>query len=295
MHLFNSIDEAQLWLLSELFTNGEFIYTRGSNTLEICHVNFCISNPINRKTHNPIRKWKLPLAVGEFSWHYSGSNDLDFISYYAREWRKFSEDDMYIKNSCYGYRIFRTNNSNLSQWRNIVSLLREDIHSRRAVLSLIDPTVRIDCHARDIACVNTVQFLVRKGRVDAIVNMRSNDLIWGLPYDIFIFTMLQEILSLELNLAIGNYYHNVGSMHIYERHYSLAKSMLNYRIENVINEPKMESLEGLNIFIEYEELIRKGRVNRQDLYKLDVDPYWMNLLNCLVDYKTQAVKFLEVK
>ena len=53
----------------------------------------------------------------------------------------------------------------------------------------------------DLPCTRTIQFLLRSGHVDAVVYMRSNDAIWGLPYDIFLFTMLQEMLAVELALS----------------------------------------------------------------------------------------------
>ena len=39
--------------------------------------------------------------------------------------------------------------------------------------------------------------------------MRSNDAYWGLPHDVFAFTMLQEILARSLTLELGTYKHAV--------------------------------------------------------------------------------------
>ena len=47
--------------------------------------------------------------------------------------------------------------------------------------------------------------------------MRSNDIWFGLPYDIFQFTSLQILLSMELGVGIGTYTHICGSLHLYER------------------------------------------------------------------------------
>jgi thymidylate synthase len=47
--------------------------------------------------------------------------------------------------------------------------------------------------------------------------MRSNDAYVGLPYDIFLFTSLQELMASELDIEIGTYYHSVNSLHIYHR------------------------------------------------------------------------------
>lgn len=57
--------------------------------------------------------------------------------------------------------------------------------------------------------------------------MRSNDIIWGLPYDIFMFTNLQQVIANTLNLKLGWYEHNPTSMHVYSNHYNMLKEMSN--------------------------------------------------------------------
>lgn len=289
-HDFNSIDEIQIWMLEKLFSEGEFITTRELKTLELCNVNFCLSNPLNRITNNSKRKWKLPLAIGEFAWHVSGSNNLDFITYYARQWKNFSNDGKLISQSCYGYKIFKKDISGESQWHRLIKLLKKDKYSRRAVLDLYDSDKGIDYFAKDIACVCTVQFLIRNEKLDVIVNMRSNDLIWGLPYDIYLFTMLQEMLALELGIGLGRYYHNVGSMHIYERHFNLGNEILSERSTGFKEQPKMDELNSLKIFLEYEELIRINSISLIEIESLSVSNYWKSLLISLAEYKLETIK-----
>ena len=45
-----------------------------------------------------------------------------------------------------------------------------------------------------------MQFFVRSGALHAITHMRSNDIILGSPYDIFFFTMLQEMMAVALEV-----------------------------------------------------------------------------------------------
>lgn len=287
---FNSVDEIQLHILEKLFSEGEFITTRELKTLELCNVNICLINPRNRSTYNPQRKWKLPLAIGEFAWHISGSNSLDFISYYAKQWKDFSSDGKLISQSCYGHKIFNKDISGESQWHRLIKLLKTDKSSRRAVLDLYDSDNGIDYFAKDIACVCTVQFLIRNEKLDAIVSMRSNDLIWGLPYDIYLFTMLQELLSLELGIEIGKYYHNVGSMHIYEKHFDLGKHMLEFIPASTFEEPKMENKKDLKVFLKYEEVIRTESIDLNDINALPIHQYWKILLTRLWKYKVEKIK-----
>ena len=109
--------------------------------------------------------------------------------------------------SCYGYRFFRQDESGASQWTVAQNLLRHDPFTRRAVLLMSQPLAASDIDARDVACASSLQFLLRDGRLDALLHMRSNDAFWGLPYDVFLFTMLQELMAAELGVELGTYYH----------------------------------------------------------------------------------------
>lgn len=60
-----------------------------------------------------------------------------------------------------------------------------------------------------------------------ITYMRSNDAWLGFPYDVFNFTMIQNYVAAALDVAIGRYFHMVGSMHVYEEHYDKAQTLVN--------------------------------------------------------------------
>lgn len=95
----------------------------------------------------------------------------------------------------------------------IYNILKKDPDSRQAVCSIYDATARHQ--SNDIPCTLTLQFIIREEKLNLIVNMRSNDLLWGFPYDINAFCFLQEVMACWLRIEMGTYYHNVGSMHIY--------------------------------------------------------------------------------
>jgi thymidylate synthase len=164
------------------------------------------------------------LAIGELCWHLSGSDDLSAIAYYAPRWREFSDDGSRVVGSCYGKHVFGKNGSEVSQWDRVIQLLAIDPTSRRALLTFHEAP--ITAHAKDIACATAMQFFVRNNALDAIVYMRSNDVIRGLPYDILLFTMLQELMAATLGVEVGKYYHICGSLHLYERHYRLAEKIV---------------------------------------------------------------------
>ena len=273
---FATLDLVQTAVLESVCGQGEPTSPRGSPTLEMPAFGFTLTNPRARVIENPARRWNMALAVGEFAWHVSGSDDVAALAYYAPIWRTFSEDGAHIRGSCYGKRIFAAAEGEPSQWSRLLRLLRFDPASRRALLSVQQgESEALSLSSLDVPCVTTCQFLLRDGRLDAIVNMRSNDVIWGLPYDVFLFTMLQEMLSLELGVGIGNYHHFAGSMHIYERHLDLARRILLSPTSGG-EMPPMTHLDQLNSFIQAERALRVEGTPPTGL-----PPYWSDLLRPL--------------
>jgi len=286
MEVFDSLDGAQDWVLRLLLANGARTRTRGLDTLELFPVSFAIRHPRRRCVTSPTRRWNLPLALGEFSWHVSGSNELRFVSYYSKRWREFAEDGSTIWGSCYGHRIFKRSGGQPSQWEKLITLLKIEPQSRRAVLSLLDADHGLSPSSKDVACACTLQFLVRSGQLVAVVYMRSNDVIWGLPYDVFLFSMLQELLARELDLDLGPYFHFAGSLHLYERHFELAQQVIDSQPLLSFEMPQMETPGQLTRFLRHENRLRAGEtVSAESLQ--DVDRYWRDLL-IVLDWYRQA-------
>jgi len=280
---FPSLDEIQKWVLSSILEHGEESAPRGMRTLELYPVTFVLDNPRSRCITSASRRWSLPLALGEFCWHVSGSNEVRFIEYYAPQWKQFAEEET-ILGSCYGHRIFRRDsNSGASEWDYLIHLLHSDPESRRALITFASSSLSGSSTAKDVACTSTLQFLIRSGRLHAFVSMRSNDAIWGLPYDVFLFTMLQELLACELNLELGTYSHFAASLHLYERHFDLAKRIVRDEVVTSFEMPRMTHHNQLQQFLKHEAKQRENSL--ADIsQKGELSAYWRELLDVLEWY-----------
>jgi len=276
-NVFESVDAVQSWILGVLLDHGTEVSPRGLATREVLGLSFRLRHPRRRCITNNARRFSLPLALGEFAWHMNKADDVASLAYYAKRWSEFADDGRRIAGSCYGRKIFSANADLTSQWDRMLDLLRADLLTRRAMLSLWDHS-GLNSSSVDVPCTATIQFLVRSGRVHAVVTMRSNDSIWGLPYDVFLFTMLQEYLAVTLNLELGEYTHFAGSMHLYERHAALAERILRTQDEDFEMPPMAGALQD---FLDAESRIRLGDLSpRQELHE-----YWQACAEVLAWYR----------
>lgn len=210
-----TLDHVWLDALRALLEAPE-IAPRGDASQELCGVTLEIAEPIeghfNGLLRNPVRGMSQRYAAGEMLWYLSGSDKLDFISHYAPSYGRFSDDGVRLYGA-YGERMFH-------QLRAVIQSLVIDPSTRQAVVSLWhlnDAHVASQGQTKDLPCTLNLQFLIRDGQLNMIVNMRSNDIWLGTVYDVYCFKMLQTMIAMHFDIPVGWYKHNVGSLHLYAR------------------------------------------------------------------------------
>ncbi|MNP18299.1 Thymidylate synthase [compost metagenome] len=126
--------------------------------------------------------------------------------------------------------------------------------------------------------------------------MRSNDIYLGMPYDIFSFTMLQEMLALELNVELGSYTHMVGSLHIYEKHFNIFDSLAETEIptdQSMLSMTKEAvSSEQISLILQTEHVLRKNEAIGDISL---VDPYWKQFIEVLRNKSQQEYSLKDGK
>ena len=281
MIAFNNMDEVYVYF-SKRMQNAPSCAPRGMEIKEVLGAAFELTNPRNRLISLKERDASLYFHVGEFMWYIRGSEDLDIINYYSKMYHKFSDDAKTLYGA-YGKRIFKDKCNGKTQWQALIETLKRDMDSRQAVLSIHEPR-DLATVSRDIPCTCVIQFLVRQNKLNCIVYMRSNDLYLGLPYDVFSFTMLQELLATQLNLELGSYRHCVGSLHVYKRHYEKIQQCAEIHLEHekYIGMQPMEVMteDHLTKMLTLEESIRKSNEYDESIY-LGLPDYWKNFIDVL--------------
>lgn len=192
---------------------GEEVESRIGKTKHMTDVTIEIENPRHNVCLNPQRNLSLRYMLGEISWYMSGSNRLQDIAQFAKMWYELSDDGETV-NSAYGYRIKRQFGFNQLQF--CIDKLKENPYDRQAVIHIKDASNK---PTKDTPCTCLIQFTCYKGRLNAHVYMRSNDIWLGLPYDIAFFSTLQQLVAREIGMPVGKYFHTVGDLHLYERHW----------------------------------------------------------------------------
>jgi thymidylate synthase len=129
-----------------------------------------------------------------------------------------------VINSNYGWCIFSDKNGN--QYEHCVLELSINPASRRAVMIYNRPSMHIDCNnngMNDFICTNSAQVMIRGGKLQYIVQMRSNDAIYGYRNDIAWHRWVHITMADRLNVKLGFMYWNAASLHIYPRHFDIIK------------------------------------------------------------------------
>ena len=227
----DSLDEIHEHLMGALSKGFDYESApRGKPIREIIAATFTLTNPRNRIIGSKVRAVNYGFAVGELCWYLRGDNDLATMLFYNKRMAQFSDDNVTI-NSAYGARMFGERWNDAGQFDNVVKELLADPDSRRAVMHINEPNDlrrAVTAGSKDVPCTMSMQLLIRDHKLHMHVLMRSNDVVWGMPYDVFSFTCIQECIMLRLKGLgapvddIGSYHHTAGSLHIYDTHFAMA-------------------------------------------------------------------------
>lgn len=282
-----TLDDVMRSVIEEILSHGAQIHPTKGAAKELTGVLLEITDPRGRLSRTETRG-KPYSCLGELCWYLAKTNDLAFISYYIPLYKQFADgDEIY---GGYGPRLFSWRGMN--QLANVTDILRRKPDSRQAVIQLFDAGDIVDEH-KDIPCTCTLQFMIRRDKLHMFTNMRSNDAMWGLPHDVFSFTMLQEIIARSLSVELGTYKHAVGSLHLYDRSIGNARQFLNEGWQSTETlmpaMPTGDPWPAIASLLEAEAEIRTG--GGFDASRLDdLNPYWADLIRLLQVFRSSKDK-----
>lgn len=235
----NDINVQVFQLLEDLYSYGMKSSPRGHKVVEANVASLDI-DPTRPFMEFSDRKFNWKYFAGEVAWYLSKDNRIDFIDKFSKFWSGLTDTGKV--NSNYGTILLgnhpSTEDVNQLEW--VYNSLVKDKDSRQAVAFLNCPHYQYPGN-RDFVCTMYLNFWIRHDRLDMKVQMRSNDIFFGLSYDAPWFAMLHQSMYLNLKqqypeLQLGMYYHCADNIHYYERHFELVDKILK---ENPSVSPKM--------------------------------------------------------
>ena len=269
-YTFNNVNEALPALLRDAMAYGDEVGSRlGERTMELTHVGITLTQPWQRELVLPSRKANVAAQIVETAWVLAGRNDIATLLPYLPRAADFSDDGRTWR-AGYGPRLRSYADGTcegVDQLGYIVDTLRSSPGSRQAVATIWDPRVD-NTPGKDRACNNWLHFLARKGKLDLLVGIRSNDAMWGWSgINAFEWSALQEIVAGMIGHQVGKLSFAIGSFHVYDRHWAKARELATqgdgwFEESPRFNATGLDDMESLDYLLakwfEVERLIREG-------------------------------------
>lgn len=216
-----SIDQVRSYFVEQLAINNFTIDRNGSKTIEMIGASFYANEPAIFGVPNQ------DYIDVELNWYHSQSTNINDIYKGEREppaaWKMTANDHGEI-NSNYGHLIFSRKYYN--QFERCVSELTRNPDSRRASMIYTRPSIWMEYNENDkndFICTNSVSYYIRDDKLHCVVQMRSNDVIFGYRNDYAWQEHVLEELADELRIDCGSIYWQVQNLHVYERHFEMVK------------------------------------------------------------------------
>lgn len=161
------------------------------------------------------------------------------IKQLSKVWQRIANPDGTV-NANYGFMVYHLKDCGnpeytdpeqfMSQWEWAKNRLLLSKETNQAYIHFNRPKDQWNENLDQPCCMN-IQFQIRNNRVCLYVNMRSNDLVYGVPYNMLYFVklmhrMISELKDVYPELVIGDYFYHTASLHFYLKHTSKVKDML---------------------------------------------------------------------
>jgi len=228
----NSVNDIRQFFIDELNDEAFTIDKTGQKTIELIGAQFIADQPSIFGTPNQ------DYIEKEIAWYESESTNIYDINKESgadapAAW-KYSADTHGNINSNYGHLIW--SDKYFNQYSQVLDELLENPDGRRASMIYNRPSIWMEFNENgknDFICTNAVTYYIRDGILHAVVQMRSNDVIYGYKNDYAWQQYVLEKLCWDYNnmdryvegrvIEPGYIIWQVQNLHVYERHFHLVK------------------------------------------------------------------------
>jgi len=229
------VNDIKEYFVNELQNENFTVDRSGQKTIELIGASFEADRPAIFGTVNQ------DYVAAELAWYKSMSTNIHDIrpkdeppSAWVYSANKHGEI-----NSNYGQLIY--SDKYYGQYHQALDELLRNMDSRRATMIYTRPSIwtEYDEHGKnDFICTNAVTYYLRNGTINAVVQMRSNDVVYGYKNDYAWQLYVLEQFVDDYNscyldeawdadhrkeMTVGTITWQVQNLHVYERHFNLVK------------------------------------------------------------------------
>ena len=227
-----SVKNIRKHFIDELYDKSFVIDRNGMTTIELLGASFLATEPSIFGTPNQ------DYIDSEINWYDSQSTNIYDIKEFEdppKCWQQSANKHGEI-NSNYGHLIFSDKYHN--QYGQVLDELIRNPDSRRACMVYNRPSIWMEYNENDkndFICTNSVTYYIRDNILHAVVQMRSNDVVFGYKNDYAWQFEIMNRLVKDWNdckfeeydtgnkISLGSMIWQVQNLHVYERHFHLVK------------------------------------------------------------------------
>ena len=189
---------------------------------------FCVVNRYNLAEEFPIitlRRTAFKSAIDELLWIWQkkSNNVRDLNSHIWDSWA----DETGSIGKAYGYQLGIKHmypEGEFDQVDRVLYDLKHNPSSRRIITNIY---VHQDLNEMHLyPCAYSVTFNVTNGKLNAILNQRSNDMAVANNWNVVQYAVLVHMMAQVSGLKVGELVHVIADAHIYDRHIPQVERML---------------------------------------------------------------------
>lgn len=211
---------------------------------------FCVVNRYDLSKEFPIltlryTNWKA--AIDEILWIWQKkSNKISDLN--SHIWDSWMGDDGTI-GKAYGYQLgikHQYKEGKFDQVDRVIFDLKNNPSSRRILTNIYNFE---DLHEMNLyPCAYSMTFNVVDGKLNAILNQRSQDTLAANNWNVVQYAVLVHMFAQVSGLQVGELVHVIADMHIYDRHIPLIEEIINRK---PLEAPKFEINKEINNFYDF--------------------------------------------
>ena len=215
-----NVKDVRNHFIDELKNERFTIDKTGQKTIEMIGASFIADEPAIFGKPN----WDY--INSEIEWYESESTNVNDIYDYREApaaWLMTANAHGEI-NSNYGHLIYSAKYH--TQYDQVLIELTNNPDSRRASMIYTRPSIWIEYNENgknDFICTNSVTYYIRDHALHCVVQMRSNDVIFGYRNDYAWQDYVLRHLANDLSIDVGDIHWQVQNLHVYERHFGMVK------------------------------------------------------------------------